>query len=189
VSSETLPVAEVLRDLADGLDSIGSRWFLFGAQAAIVYGVSRLTADVDITVDLGVRPTAELVTALSGRGFRLRVADIGGFVESTRVLPLLHERTEIPVDVVLAGPGLEDLFFERATVRQVGDTSVPVAAPEDVIAMKILAGRPRDLEDVETMIRSGRGSLDLGVARRTLELLERALDRADLVPELERLAR
>ena len=189
MSSEAPPVAEVLRDLRDALDALGTRWYLFGAQAAILYGVSRLTADVDVTVDLGRRPTTDLVTVLSGRGFRLRVADTGGFVEATRVLPLVHERTELPVDIVLAGPGLEDLFFERATPRQVGPVTVPVASPEDIVAMKILAGRPHDLEDARTILRGDRSSVDVGLVRRTLELLERALDRADLVPELDRLAR
>jgi hypothetical protein len=187
VPSETSPVAEALRDLADTLTALGLRWYLFGAQAAILYGVTRLTADVDVTVDLGTRPTNELVTALCRRGFRLRVADVGGFVESTRVVPIQHERTRIPLDIVLAGPGLEELFFARASTQHVADVAVPVACPEDLVAMKILAGRPHDLEDVAAMIR--RGHIDLGIVRETLALLERLLDRADLVPELERLSR
>jgi hypothetical protein len=188
VSSEALPVADVLRDLGGALDAFGARWYLFGAQAAILYGVTRLTADVDVTVALGTRSSRELVAALSNRGFRLRVQDVGGFVESTRVLPLVHERSRLPVDVVLAGPGLEELFLERATTRQIGDASVPVAAPEDVIAMKILAGRPHDFDDVAAMVRARRDAIDLGAVRQTLRLLEQALDRADLVRELDRLA-
>ena len=44
------PVAELLRDLASSLDALGIRWYVFGAQAAIVHGAARLTADVDVTV-------------------------------------------------------------------------------------------------------------------------------------------
>lgn len=44
------PVADLLADLARGFERLGMRWYLFGAQAAIVYGVARLTADVDATV-------------------------------------------------------------------------------------------------------------------------------------------
>ena len=46
-------VADLLVDLQGAFDAIGVRWFLFGAQAAILYGVARLSADVDVTVDLG----------------------------------------------------------------------------------------------------------------------------------------
>ena len=43
-------IGEVLAALGTCFDSLGVRWYLFGAQAAIFHGVARLTADVDITV-------------------------------------------------------------------------------------------------------------------------------------------
>ena len=161
------------------------RWFVFGAQAAILHGSARLSADVDVTVDLGTRSSRTLVDALSSEGFELRVADAQGFVEAASVIPLLHVSSRMPLDIVLAGPGLEEQFFARATERRVGDTLVPVVAAEDLVAMKILAGRPRDVEDVASILRARR-DLDVEAIRGTLRLLERALDRADLVAELER---
>jgi hypothetical protein len=61
-----------------------------------------------------------------------------------------------------------------------------VVSAEDLVAMKILAGRPRDVEDVAQVIRARR-DLDVEGVRNTLRLLERALDRADLIVELERI--
>jgi hypothetical protein len=52
--------------------------------------------------------------------------------------------------------------------------------------MKVLAGRPRDREDVVAMLRARGGALDLDRIRATLSLLEKALAQADLLPELER---
>jgi hypothetical protein len=46
------------------LRSLRVRWYLFGAQAALLYGASRLTADVDVTVQLGNRESKNLVRAL-----------------------------------------------------------------------------------------------------------------------------
>lgn len=185
MSSSPQPVTELLGDLARGLHALGVRWFLFGAQAAILHGAARLSADVDVTVDLGARSSRELVEALSREGFVLRVADVEGFVEATRVIPLVHLTSRMPLDVVLAGPGLEERFFARVTEHRVGDLLVPVVSAEDLVAMKILAGRPRDVEDVASIVRV-RGDLDLELARDTLRLLERALDRGDLVVELDR---
>jgi hypothetical protein len=185
VSSSPQPVADLLADLERGLRALGVRWFLFGAQAAILHGAARLSADVDVTVELGARSSRDLVDGLSTVGFELRVSDVDGFVEATRVLPLVHRRSRMPLDIVLAGPGLEEQFLARVTVRRVGDTPVPVVSPEDLVAMKILAGRPRDLEDVTSIVRARR-DLDLHQIRATLGLLERALDRGDLVTELER---
>lgn len=179
------PVAELLAGVGRALGSLGVRWFLFGAQAAIVHGATRLTADVDVTADPEDRSTASLVAAFRREGFALRVADADGFVEKTRVLPLVHEPSGILCDVVLAGPGIEELFFERARPYDVGGVRVPVVAADDLLAMKILAGRPKDLEDALAVVRVQGGALDLGRARTTLGMLERALDRRDLQPALE----
>jgi hypothetical protein len=52
--------------------------------------------------------------------------------------------------------------------------------------MKVLAGRPRDLDDIVSILRTRGDTLDLDRVRTTLRLLEKALDRRDLLPELER---
>lgn len=37
--------ADLLADLAGALDAIGVRWYVFGAQAALIWGRPRLTTD------------------------------------------------------------------------------------------------------------------------------------------------
>lgn len=181
------PIAELLAELQRVFAALGLRWFLFGAQAAILYGVARLSADVDITLDPGDKSTREIVDALAAAGFELRVTDAAGFVEATRVLPFVHRASRMPVDVVLAGPGLEEQFFAGARERVVGKARVPVASAEDLVAMKVLAGRPRDVGDVEAILRVRGDNLDFPRIRTTLGLLEAALDRRDLLSELDRM--
>ena len=185
--SSPQPVAELLAALHGALAALGVRWFLFGAQAAILHGAARLSADVDVTVDLGGRSATELVVALAAAGFEPRVSDAAAFAETTRVLPLVHGRSRMPLDVVLAGPGLEEQFFAGAQERVIGDVRVPVVCAEDLVAMKVLAGRPRDLDDVAAIARVRRTNLALDTVRGTLRLLAQALDRGDLVSELERI--
>nr|WP_159397971.1 DUF6036 family nucleotidyltransferase [Sorangium cellulosum] len=125
-----------------------------------------------------------LVKALTEAGFQMRVEDIA-FTHRTRVLPVLHLATGVAADVVLAGPGLEDLFLQRAQLHDLDGILVPVACAEDVIVMKILAGRPKDIEDV-VAIAAARKDLKLDLVRSMLRTLEEALDRNDLQPELSR---
>jgi hypothetical protein len=182
------PVAELLRDLAAVLEGLGVRWYLFGAQAALLHGAARLTADVDVTVDLRAGDPMALCAALVAAGFEPRATDTAAFVARTRVLPVVHRASGLPLDVVIAGPGLEELFLTRARVRSVDGVDVPVASPEDMVAMKVLAGRPKDLDDASAIV-NGNPDLDVRVARETLQLLESALDRSDLVALLEALLR
>ena len=180
------PLAEVLADLGRAFTALGVRWYLFGAQAAILYGAARLSADVDVTVALGERRVADLVAAIDAAGFEARVPAPAAFAETSRVLPVVHRATRMPADVILAGPGLEERFLAQAETRAIGDVMVPVASPPDLVVMKVLAGRPQDLEDVIAVLRAQGDSLDAGRARATLGELERALDRRDLVGTLDR---
>ena len=181
---------DVLAAVASAMNESASRWYLFGAQAATLWGRPRLTADVDITAEIPVERMDKFLDAMRRRGFTLRFDD-REFVNQTRVLPFLHDRTGVPLDLVLAGPGLEEEFLDRAINFEVEGTTVPVISPEDLIVTKVLAGRPKDIEDVRGVLRERAASLDISRIRRTLRLLEEALAQSDLVvvfeTELEKL--
>lgn len=185
--SQLSPVVELLTTLAGLLGRRGYRWYVFGAQAVILWGAPRMSADVDVTVEMAVADTLDFVAGMQQAGFELRVRDVEDFVRKTRVLPFLHRATEMPLDVVLAGPGLEELFFQRVREVEMAQMMIPVISPEDLVVTKILAGRPKDLEDVRGVLRERKASLDLDLIRETLSLLEQALGQSDLCPVLEAL--
>ena len=180
------PVAELLSRLDAALGALGVPWFLFGAQAAAAYGAARLTADVDLTVRLGETSVQGLVSALARAGFASRVEDDPEFVERTQVLPLVDRTTGLPVDVVLAGPGLEDVMLEAAERIDVGGVVVPVARAEHLVVTKVLAGRPKDLEDVEAILSARADRFDTREVEALLGVLEKALDQQDLLPVFQR---
>jgi hypothetical protein len=173
--------AELLADLAAALDTLGARWYVFGAQAALVWGRPRLTTDVDVTVKCST-PTDQLVRALEARGFSPRIDATEAFIRTTRVVPFEHRTSGLALDVVLAGPGLEDQFLERAVPIDVAGVAVPFISPEDLIVTKLLAGREKDLEDVRGVLAERGATLDVDQIRTTLELLEDALGQSDLMP-------
>jgi hypothetical protein len=164
------------------------RWYLFGAQAVAAYGLPRLSADVDVTVALAPDRTEEFVQDMDANGFALRASD-PGFVRRTGVLPFVHRATAMPLDVVLAGSGLEEAFLERARGVDVGGLTVPLIGLEDLMVAKILAGRPKDIEDAAGLWRLHGDELDQARIREVLELLEEALGQSDLVPTFEAIVR
>jgi hypothetical protein len=92
-----------------------------------------------------------LVAALEKRGFKPSFKD-AAFVAATRVLPVVHKATGLPVDIVLGGPGLEGLFAAAAEKVKVGRLLVPVATATHLVVMKVLAGRPKDIEDAAALL-------------------------------------
>lgn len=178
---------DLLTALAPILDRWG-RWFLFGAQAVVLHGVPRLSADVDVTLALTPDAPEQFSQEMRDGGFLPRVND-PEFVRRTRVMPFVHERTGMPLDVVLAASGLEDDFLHRAVPVALGGVTVPVIDASDLIVAKILAGRSKDLDDARALWRVRRSTMDAERIRRTLRLLEEALSQADLVPTFETIAK
>ena len=179
-------VAVVLSDLALLFERLGARWYLFGAQAVVLHGRPRLTEDVDVTVELERSRTPELVRAAAEAGFALRIEDdVEAFVEQAWVLPLRHGPTGVDVDLVLAGSGLEMIFLDRAGSTRVGDVLITVIAAGDLVVSKILAGRPKDIDDAAGVLALSGERIDLDRVRALLRQLEEVLSVSDLVSVLD----
>ena len=139
-------------------------------------------------MDLVPHEPERFVREMEAAGFALRVED-PGFVRRTRVMPFVHVATAMPLDVVLAGSGLEDEFLDRARATDLGGISVPLIDPEDLMIAKVLAGRPKDIDDARGVWRLHGRALDAGRIRRILRLLEEALSQSDLLSGFESIVR
>lgn len=180
-------LADLFSSLAAVFNKASLRWYVFGAQAAIFYGSARLTADVDVTVLPGGHPLDELLDSLQEAGFEARAPDVHALVRQTRVLPVTHTQSGMPVDIILGGPGLEEQFADLARSYNLDGVNVPLARSEDLVAMKVLAGRDKDLHDVSSILEAQADGMDINDTRATLKTLEAALGRSDLIPVLDRL--
>ncbi len=174
-------IAEHLGTIAAALGRLGVRWYVFGAQAVIAAGVVRESADIDITTE--DVPVARLKRALASAGFGLRkgIAGLDELIERHRILPLQHRRTGLLLDVVRAGPGPEEAMLGRVIRRRVGRRLIPFVETNDLLVLKILAGRDKDLEDVRGLLRTGSPEIDVAVVRARLGELGRLIDDANLV--------
>jgi hypothetical protein len=68
------------------------------------------------------------------------------------VLPAIDIKSGIRVDFIFSFSTYERQAIERAKKVKLGRAPVRFASLEDVIIHKIIAGRPRDIEDVKAML-------------------------------------
>ena len=61
------------------------------------------------------------------------------------------------VDLVIAGSGFEAIALGRATRMAIDGVEVPVAHATDLVVMKALAGRGKDLDDLRSLLAGGEG--------------------------------
>jgi hypothetical protein len=184
------PPAELLRALSGVLARLDVRWYVFGAQAVLHWGRPRFTQDIDVTVQLGSIETSHLVDELQKSGFVLRVEGTAAFIRQTRVVPLEFGTSGWALDVVLGGPGLEEEFQQRAVLVEVAPgLTVPIISAEDLVVTKVLAGRPKDLDDIRGVLLAQSDRLEAGRVRQVLLMLEDALGVSDLVRVFDDLAK
>ena len=145
-----------------------------------------MTADVDVAVVPGRVAARPLLSLLEQAGIQLRHPLSDAFLREARLLPLVHVRTALPIDVVLVGRGLQQEFVARRRRVDVGGVRVPMISPEDLVATKVLAGRRKDIEDIRGVLLEQEG-FDLARVRDVLGRLERALGDRRLLRRFERL--
>lgn len=167
---------DVFAALKQALEPERLRWYVFGAQAVLAHGLPRLTADVDVTIDPEGRDNASILRLLATASIRSRAPELPELVATSRLLPLVHDPSRIAVDVVLAGPGIEQDFLARAVVVDLAGVQVPVLCPEDLIATKAVAGRRKDTEDILGVLAQQGARLDVASLRRTLAAFDEALE-------------
>jgi len=157
---------------------------LIGGVAASLRGKPRLTNDVDILViDADID---DLLATSSKFGFSRRIPDAADFAHASRVLLLRFDDGNVDLDVSLGGLPFEIEAVRRSDVVRFGGLELRVAQPEDLIIMKAVAGRPRDVSDIESLIEAN-PTLDVDRIRRWTRELASMLDRPEIHEDLERL--
>ncbi len=179
-------VASALADLAGAIGALRLGWYVFGAQALALRGVPRATADLDVTILPGEISTDAVVAALVKRRFVLRFGD-ADFIARTSVLAMVHSPSAFPVDVVLGKPGLEELFLEGSRTVRVGRKDIPVASATHLLVMKVLAARPKDLDDAAALLRLRNDELDVREAEQLVRAICEATGEDDAVIAFEKL--
>ncbi|MGH7353879.1 MAG: hypothetical protein ACRELS_04780 [Candidatus Rokuibacteriota bacterium] len=160
--AETDPAGALHRALfgiAHLLDAEGVAYMIVGALAVAMWGEPRATADIDVTL----RGDAERLDALAARA----VAE--GFALDREWLewqPLLRDRQRrligagAIVDLMRPRDAHEEGALERRRYVLVEGRQLPFAAPDDLILMKMKAGRPRDFEDASSVLAAQRATID-----------------------------
>lgn len=143
---------ETLARIGASLEKSGIPYMIIGGQAVLLYGEPRLTRDIDITLGVNIDRLGAILAMAQCLSLKPLPADAAAFVHQTMVLPTMDEVTGIRVDFIFSYTPYECQAIQRAKKVKILDQDVCFAAVEDLIIHKIFAGRPRDIEDVRSVI-------------------------------------
>ncbi len=173
----------LLERVALGLEHAAIPYMVIGGQAVLRHGEARLTQDIDVTLAADLDQLPAVLSAVKAIGLAPLV-DPESFTRSTMVLPCQDPVTKIRVDLIFSFSLYEREAIQRAGVVEIGAARVRFASVEDLIIHKVIAGRPRDLEDVRILLVKNPRA-DLAMIRRVLTEFSDSLSE----PLLERFSR
>jgi hypothetical protein len=176
-----------LQALRDGLAEINRPWMVIGGVAVIASGVPRFTADIDATLSAREESPERIVEAFQTHGILPRIADAVAFARDRHVLLLRHEPSGIPLDISLAWLPFEEDAIRASRPSDYGGVAIHLPRPEDLIIYKLVASRPRDLDDVAKLLALYGRRLDLDRVRRVVGEFADALEDSERPATLARL--
>lgn len=134
------------------LQNFDQRGVIIGGIAVGLLGKPRYTADVDAVFLLSTEDIPNFLELARAEDIIPRIQNADAFARKNRVLLLKYPPTETEVDISLGIMPFEEEMVERSTVKSFADISVRLPTPEDLVIMKAIAHRPKDLEDIRTIV-------------------------------------
>ncbi|OGR90304.1 MAG: hypothetical protein A2V88_17560 [Elusimicrobia bacterium RBG_16_66_12] len=154
----------IFEPVFSALNGTGVRYVVVGGLAVVLHGHPRLTADVDIVLDLEPVAARKAMEALKTLGLKARApVDLSAFADSVQreswitdkamtVFSLYSPTNPLLIlDLFVRAPIPFEELWSRSRTIDLGSLKVQVASIDDLIMMKETVARPQDLTDIEAL--------------------------------------
>ncbi len=168
-------IGVALRDITAVMERFGISYAVIGGVAVRAYGIPRPTYDLDFTIEIPRERLADLFDAVENEGYTVAESYRSGWIDEVAGMPLVKFRCYIQgqgvdVDIFIAEKPFQRELLKRRQRVETPDGDTWLASPEDIILLKLLAHRPRDMSDIGDILFT-QGELDWGYLRRWADLI------------------
>ena len=146
------PLLGPVAALQNVIEQWGNQGVIIGGIASSLLGEPRLTADADALVLLSLDELPHFLEIAELEGLQPRIPDAISFARRSRVILLQHKPSGINVDISLGLLPFEIETVERSQEYQAGTLTIRLPTPEDLIILKAVAHRPKDMLDIASII-------------------------------------
>ena len=137
------------------LSHFDHRGVVIGGIAVGLLSQTRFTEDLDAMVLLSIEDIPRFLSLAEKEGILPRIDQAEDFAKRSRVLLLRHTHSQTNIDISLGVLPFEQEVVQRSVAHMIDDTlTIRLPTPEDLIIMKAIAHRPKDLLDIQGIIQS-----------------------------------
>lgn len=161
---DSLRSVSIFIPLFQALNDSGARYIVVGGFAVVLHGHARLTADLDLVIDLEQDAARRVVETLASRGLEPRAPVAArDFADPKIRKSWIDEKGMqvfsmfdpanplLTVDLFVSHPLPFEEMFARSEIFEAHGVELRVASIPDLIALKKLSRRPEDLHDIEAL--------------------------------------
>ncbi len=147
-----------LYEVIDSVESVKIKYAIVGGYALALHGIVRATMDVDLVLSLSLKDFELIEKAFQKIHLKsrlpIRAQDVikmrKEYIEKRNLIAWSFVDYQNPtrqVDILIT----EDIANLDVEKISVGGRKIPVASLQDLLKMKLKAGRPQDLLDIENI--------------------------------------
>ena len=164
-----IDLAHALLDFVAIFERLELPYVVMGGIAVRFYGIPRATYDVDFTVAVEPDRLPELYLRVREKGYTVPEPYEAGWIDHVAGMPLVKARLYIEgrgidVDMFLAESPYQRQLLARRRQEHLDELPIWLVSAEDLILLKLLAGRPRDFADIGDILFT-QGELDYDYLR------------------------
>ena len=151
------PIEQVLHDVVTLLERLGIPYALIGQFAVGVHGVADLTEDVDVMIQIEHNQLANLALELAQLGYAASEKRLATNLDQIGGMPYVRATTKfagrtLVADIFLAQSELQESAMGRRLKSRLVGFDRWVVSAEDLILLKVIPSRPRDLADIRDVL-------------------------------------
>ncbi|GAB61086.1 MAG: hypothetical protein DWB56_09605 [Candidatus Jettenia sp.] len=151
-------------EILEGLYKSKIRYLIVGGLSVNLYGVPRVTQDIDIIIAMNKENILKITSLLKELGYVPRLPvnpddlanpdKVKNWIENKnlKAFSFYHKKDNYKVvDIVLIHPLDFEKSFINRTIKKAKDIDIYLASIDDIIKMKEFSGRNQDLSDIEML--------------------------------------
>ncbi|MHC4855737.1 MAG: nucleotidyltransferase [Planctomycetota bacterium] len=138
-----------LQDVFKSFQQNDVKYVVIGGVASVLYGVPRVTFDLDILIEASAENAQKLLNALAEAGFGTAALTNPDDVVSHEIT-VFNDKVRIDVQTSTPGITFDEVWLRRNTINYHGQDFF-ILSKQDLIASKRACKREVDLEDVRLL--------------------------------------
>lgn len=163
---------EILKLICTFLNEERAEYVVVGGLAVLFYGIPRTTMDIGMIITMDMDETKRFVEFLKENDFFADEEDIRTAFEEKSHATIEDKTSMIRLDLKGIYGENDRITLERRRTVNLADFEIYVAAPEDLIANKLLFGSEQDVKDAEGIYARQFDNLDMAYLKGRCERLE-----------------